>query len=552
MIAVFLGVGWAWIWNFRDPLLLDIDEAGYLRMSVNNLHALQAGGFENWLRAVFWPSPYAPVVPAITSLVMSAFGTDPRTGMMVPLFSAVVCAVATYGLALRLTRSHLAALLAVALFLSCQSLITYSRDFHYSVPAAAAMTSAIWFGTLSNGFRRLGWSIAFGVMMGLLPLSRSMTLAFVPGIFLGFGIAVLAGGLSWRQILNGLVAVIVCVVLVCLWLVPSWQLLTEYLITYGYGDRAGEYGPKSSFLSVDSWLMSVKILAYMVYLPQFFLLVAGALAWVIFAGRRVASVGKPRLRAILASPYLPPLVALLAGVTALTSSANKGSAFWLPLLPICFSFLAAAVVRFNHPWRGVCAGIIAAVSVVSFVPHIDRSSFLATEYDAEVPLLGGVRVSSGRGEFERYYAGIMGTTSAAADPIPAADRMAWKASLIEVGGYVTAQALPVAVTFRHFLLNANMLPLRGDLSGLPLTRYWMLDTHIAERNTAAYVQWLTGDAATACIVLISPGVEGEFMPANDSEAMTVAVNQLHFTKIKSWLLPGGRRIDAWQRCKAQS
>ena len=142
LVFLFLIVNAAWIWRFRHGQPLDIDEAGYLGITMTDYHALIAGGLRRWILAVEAPSVQAPITTAMASLFFWLVGASAVAGFAVPLLAGALCVAATYCLA-RCVLPASSALLAAALVASCPIILNYSRSFHFAMPATAVMTLAL-------------------------------------------------------------------------------------------------------------------------------------------------------------------------------------------------------------------------------------------------------------------------------------------------------------------------------------------------------------------------------------------------------------------------
>jgi 4-amino-4-deoxy-L-arabinose transferase-like glycosyltransferase len=328
LVVLFLAANARWIWLYRHAQPLDIDEAGYLGIALRDYRAWLAGGAAGWLGAVEGVSIHAPLATALASLVFAAVGPHVVAGFTVPVLAAAACVLAGYGLA-RTLAPPAAAFAVAALVATCPIVLVYARSFHFAMPATVVMTFALLGLARSARFARPGWAALFGVSLGLLPLARTMTIAFVPGLVLAAAIHAAAGGdrpLRRLAVLGG--ALLLAALTAGAWLVPNRAGVFGYLLSFGYGHRAAEFGPRQGFLGLEAWAYTARSFATHVYLPHALVLLAGALALpVVLLGavRRRGAMGLGR--ALLRSPALPVAVSMAEVLTALTSSQNKGSAF---------------------------------------------------------------------------------------------------------------------------------------------------------------------------------------------------------------------------------
>ena len=86
------------------------------------------------------------------------------------------------------------------------------------------------------------WSLAFGVALGVMPLTRTMLVAFVPILALA-GLCQVIGAPDGRarRALRWAVSMVVAAGVAATWLVASWRAVFDYLVGFGYGSRSAEY-----------------------------------------------------------------------------------------------------------------------------------------------------------------------------------------------------------------------------------------------------------------------------------------------------------------------
>ena len=97
-MTAFVAIGAVWLWRFRRGQPLDIDEAGYLAIAVNDYRGLTDGGPGGLWDAVMGPSIQAPLMTALTAPVFLVTGPGVLPGLLVPLAFGGVLLVAAYAL----------------------------------------------------------------------------------------------------------------------------------------------------------------------------------------------------------------------------------------------------------------------------------------------------------------------------------------------------------------------------------------------------------------------------------------------------------------------
>ena len=74
---LFLAINLRWIYLFRAGQPLDIDEAGYLAISLNYYKALMDGGVGAWIASIEAPNIHAPLTMVLASLGYAIAAPDP-------------------------------------------------------------------------------------------------------------------------------------------------------------------------------------------------------------------------------------------------------------------------------------------------------------------------------------------------------------------------------------------------------------------------------------------------------------------------------------------
>jgi 4-amino-4-deoxy-L-arabinose transferase-like glycosyltransferase len=566
LVIFFLAVSARWIWLYRHAQSLDIDEAGYFTIALGDYYGLQTDGWLGWLRAVEAPSIQAPLTTAFASLIFWLVGPHPVAGFAVPALAGAITIVATYFLA-RHTMPPSAALTAAALVASCPIIVNYSRSFHFAMPATAIMTLALLFLILSERLSRFGWTSLFGVCLGLLPLARTMTIAFLPGLLLAALIQAVVdkAGRARRLALLGW-AILSAAVTASSWMLMNASYVFHYLFTFGYGKRAAELGS-----GIYTWTYTVPYLVSNLYVPHALLLSAGMIAAPFIIARYYRQYGRVVLtRAVASSPVFPLLVCIAQALGVLTSSQNKGSAFAAPIVPAMIILALWGLVRLS-PRRGyqrILGTICAVVCFIGAVPLFDASWAAAKPFVLRLPWLGDSVVSDGRGTIQLYEmnAGI----GESRDWMELSTRTAAILQRINVSN------APIAFGFRHYLYNVNTVRLQMLLARADTPPLVQVDPAASGDTAASYATWLlSGEAAGACLLLTlqdqapSPSalsaratamdwacrsgrgcralVGGEIRPPVTKSVMEEAARQIGFVRVQGWQTPYGQPVDLWER-----
>lgn len=561
LVAVYFTVNVRWIWLYRQNNLLDIDEAGYLGMAFSYYRSLSGTGLGDWLKSVLSPGIQAPITPALASLLFWISTPSILVGFVVPLLAGVLCVISTYWLARCLMRAQ-SALLASALVASCPVLVIYTRSFHFAIPATALFTLALVCMLRSRNFSRPLWASLFGICMGLLPLTRTMTIAFLPGLVMGAVVHTLSqrrdlwprlGVLTWSLMLASVVA--------GTWLLGSALQVFGYLFNFGYGRQSVEYGLKQSIFSSEALHNTLKMFLFNIYFPHALLSLVGMIAAGYLAVFNICRYGfTPTLTDFARSPALPLLLILTEAILALTSSGNSGSAFPAPILPLAIVLSVWAIDAclkngFARSFAGFLGGFICFIAAVPLADLFWKS---AQTWIVPLPFLGiEPIIKSGNGTLQHYElnnTNIAKPLKSEQDDkqLTGTQRQAWM-TLIEQSSQAL-RANPAAAKggvvfgFRHYYLNPNTIRLDSLMNGIDLYGLNSISPSETEESVKGYVDWLSKkDTARACLLLTFTGVQGMFIPVVSYGQMVQAAKIVGFVPSQSWSAPTGQQLQLWKR-----
>lgn len=560
VLVVFTASTLVWDWQYRHGQPFDIDESGYLNISLLDFRGLATGGLLGWIHQVEAPSFQAPLTTALTTPMYLLFGPRPLVGLLVPLVFSLITIAGTFGLARR-TAGSSGALAAAILVASTPVIIDYSRDYHFASAATALTVVALYCLDRSDGMLTRRWAAAFGVAIGLMPLARTMTIAFLPGFVVAVALMVVTRGDRLQRLGNALLSAVLAVGVAALWLgvngngVAVWN----YLTGYGYGPVSSEYGTSHPLFSYGAWLTTAQVLARYLLLPHLLLLATGGFVLsaatvrlLVVDARRHHAAPTRALREIAVSPLLPLVSVVGLGLVALTSSANQGSAFSAPLVPpMCVLAVCALRIAFRSV-RWPVATATAVVATIAAVPSLPIPWALTGTWAMSIPQLGPVAFSSGQGVIQQYV-----QAGGPADTHRDAGATAMGRQWVQVNA-ATAQRLQsqygvralVAMGFRHRLYNVNSINLAQLASGSSQLPLLMVPRETTADSPAGYREWLhSGTAKTACLLLTAQGVTGEFSPPVTNGPMVSAATAEGFRPIATWPLPDSRVVTEWQRSR---
>jgi hypothetical protein len=544
-----------WFAKYRHGFPLTIDEAGYIAIGLNDHIGFQSGGLHGWWKAIEDEVPQAPLVPAIASAtlilkngVLNAFG-------VLTAFS-VVLTLAAYGIGKRLAGAALGALAAVVVA-TLPGTFVFAREYVFALPAAALLSCAVFALLCSDGLRNRRWSIACGVAIGLMLLTRTMTVAFVPPLLVAAVVAaigrgrVLGQGQMGRRAVNLALLIFCTLVLAATWYLRNYEPVYEYLTNYGYGSNAANYGANHSLLSWGRWnAVATRMIYTDLLLPLAVLIVIGLIVLACVAVRRVQTAESRRDTVIrlAASDVFTVALVVACCYVALTSSRNGGEGFTIPvsaLLP------PLAVVSLRYLTRRVVAPVLAALGVIvvfNLLSNSNLSESLSKTRLVDVPTLGNLpwangvphAVSAVRAEVPGPEAKF-GPDDARYQEINE-ELVAFVVHQIEAGAHE-----PVAFASRNQVINTSSFAFGGLVQ---FSRpFFMIQINAEpEDSVANYVRLLSRPEFGRPGFLITMSDEtGDYPPLVTQRYAEAAARRTGFRIVKTWTLPDGRQMRVWER-----
>jgi hypothetical protein len=540
-----------WLVRFRRGYVTEWDESGYLQFALSNFDGLHDHGLWTFAKTVGGRGTFGPLLPFVTSLAYPIVGRGVFGSLLVlPLFFAGLVG-ATFGLARRLVSDSWAVLAALAVA-AMPAVTDYTRLFHFALPATACMTAALWALVRSNGFRRPAWSAAFGLFVALTLLARTMTVAYIPGFALAAGAQFLVEGPALRARLHNLAIAVGTTGLVAgPWYIRNARSVYDVLVGSGYGEGATPFGRHYAITSWGYWTKELRLDLSHMWLPlagALLVCFGVALAHLVARHPRLIRAGRPRTARAAAALAL--VLVVLEGYLVLTSSRNEGTGFPLPWLPalIVLGVTAAASI----PARAVRVGLAGILVLVSLGAVLSKSGWvepLAKVRTVEVPGLGRVIVTDGRGLIQREVAGDGYKVGRVTHPLPAMHRR-WLPLARDVVGWslnrAERQGKPLNLTLGldDRIFGNSRLILAAQLW---FHRYLPVDYLKAfpgGDTVASYRRQLLSPQPENAIVTGNPPPSGATITRSKVEA---AARALGFAPVKSFRMPDGRTIWIWWR-----
>ena len=548
-VGSFVALGAVWLWEYRRGHPVDIDEAGYLSIAIYDYRGLHDGGLDGFWDAYLSPSIQAPLMTALTVPVFAVAGTGILTGLLVPLALGGVMLLAAYGLGHHVGGARLG-WVALALTAGAPVVIGFSRSYNFAIASGAAAAVVLWAIARSRTFERLGWSAAAGAAIGLLALSRTLTLAFLPALVVT-GLLVLAAGPQRLRRLGGLaLAAAVALVVAGPWYQRNGDAVLDYLTSYGYGRGRTTYGEDQYLLSLESWREMTVYVVSNTFLPLALLWIGGAVGLVVAAALAWRRDGfRATLLRALRSPLLPSVVWVAWCLAALTSSGNKGTGFLAPVVPAVAVLVGWTVLRLPRPFARVAVALTVAVVALNTVVGMFPTAGWAQPREASVPWIDRATVFSGRGIIQGYVG--YARPDLPDGQMPDGEARAWHRATDELTRDLNELGpgrVYSAFGYRHRLVNVNTVQLEQLLDGGEPIPMSMVDPVATPNDEEAMTDWLTEDSgSTLCLLLVSRGTRMEIEPVVDADLMAEAAREAGFHRRATVDLPDHRTVVVWRR-----
>ncbi|WP_409563174.1 ArnT family glycosyltransferase [Hyphomicrobium sp. MC8b] len=536
IVVSFIILNGLWIRFNRYGGALDIDEAGYLYLATSDFLGYLNGGIYGWFSAVFSPSSQAPIQPALASILFVIFGPDPYLGFVTSILCTAAMIAVTYLMTATIS-SRSAAVLAAGLVATCPLIIGFSRAFEFVPAASLTSTLALYCLVKSDRMESKPWSVLFGVASALLPLSRTMTLAFLPGLVLG-ALVYVGAKKENRQVrlLTLALSLTLAVFIMATWFIPNGKYVFPYLLNFGYGARSTEYGPAGiSIFSILGWHRTA---------TDFFHAIQFPLAVIVLIGIIGASLSAARAQYsdLLKSPQIPLIVFVLFAFAALSSSSNRGWGFLGPLISPVMIIAAIGITKIFREYPAYKAISLTSLSALCALPVLLMTIAPDRQFLAKIPSVGDVTMIDTRSNLLIYQ-------SASGEPTASLETgKAWR-RLSETLAFKYRNVTAIAFGTRHLFFNTNTLSLdQLRLLGRGISNYQF--DPVGERNDLPrYIAWLTSPpVSTSCVLFTSTSKTGDFFTKTfDHVAMEQAAKAAGFQRADSMAMPNGALLEVWKR-----
>lgn len=504
-----------WIEHNRFGLALTIDEAGYMSQAIAYARALKYGGVAGWVAALSYPTKFAPLSPIVSSALMAWWGINENIAFYTHiLFYAGIVLILFWWVREQSTR--LAAICAALLVASLPAIVFYARTYQYGIPTAFFFLMSHFAYYKSKRFGSWFWSFLLGAALGLMLLSRTMSIAFLPA----FGVIWLLDSRKFlKQNLVQLVLSIAVFALVAIpWYALNFHEIFGYLFSFGYGANAKEYGGTIPLLSLEYVRRRIQFFMDSIYDVHFVLVF-------VFFVICVAQQARALLRkdGSANSVLWVPAVVSLACIAILLSSKNIGSGFDAPLYPVMVFCGVCAVP--NLCKRCAVRDTIYAVMLVGalVVGYLQSTTSACANAPRLLvrPLMGSVQKKICDGFIGEYIRGVgeNGEDKTNWDDIPYPVQKQWRTVSSQVADRlheINKSGGGIIYGTRNRLVNVNTVMLEFIKKFGYILPAAQIDPLLLDPTYKAYREWLDQTTTpNTCAVVMMSSVSGDFFPRPD-------------------------------------
>lgn len=376
---------WWWITTHRALGNYGLDESRYLATALRLQRSTGVFGEGGLVENTLNIQQDAPLLPLLSQPFLGALGRTANSALALQPMLYLLTAV-TVSAAVASMSGRKAALVSGLVCLGLPINIMMSHSYQPASAVTLFLSLAILALVKSERGLNRGWMVVLGVAIGAMLLSRTMTIAFLPGVALGMWIQF---SRNRRVASNAVLMTIATVAIAGPWWFAQSKDISRYLFGYGYGDLASETGTTPIYLRP---LARLGILMIEVR-PALVLLVVIALVASLVDLTRWIRAGRSARDWNGGSRSIAAVACIvLVGFLVLFSSSNQGDLFQPPLVVAGLACLVAVAGRLRGTWRtgaSAAASLVAALNLLAMTALLPFDATRLGGEDAALVLWSG-------------------------------------------------------------------------------------------------------------------------------------------------------------------
>jgi len=169
-----------WLWLSENVTSTGWDKPRHLARSLHYAHLLSSPGLQSLFNLMTDDMVRPPLFPASAAILYALFGRTADVATMVNVVYLALALVATYGIGRRWGGRRLG-MVSAALLAIFPMFYSMSRYFYLEFSLLAMVTVTVYLLLATDGFRRRGLALLFGLSLGLALLTKRTSAVFIAG-----------------------------------------------------------------------------------------------------------------------------------------------------------------------------------------------------------------------------------------------------------------------------------------------------------------------------------------------------------------------------------
>jgi len=169
-----------WLWLSENVTSTGWDKPRHLARSLHYTHLLSSPGLQSLFNLMTDDMVRPPLFPASAAILYALFGRTADVATMVNVVYLALALVATYGIGRRWGGRRLG-MVSAALLAIFPMFYSMSRYFYLEFSLLAMVTVTVYLLLATDGFRRRGLALLFGLSLGLALLTKRTSAVFIAG-----------------------------------------------------------------------------------------------------------------------------------------------------------------------------------------------------------------------------------------------------------------------------------------------------------------------------------------------------------------------------------